>query len=432
MIAILIAAVTCLVMICSIFFFPHLRLGKRSIDTYWLVALAGALVTVASRQVDLATIGRALVADTSVNPLKILILFLSMTLISVFLDEVGFFHYLAHRTLAFANGHQFRLFAVLYLTVSLLTVFTSNDIIVLTFTPFICYLAKNEHISPTPYLIAEFVAANTMSMMFVIGNPTNIYIASSYGIDFFSYFKVMALPTLAASLTAFLVLCLLFHRSLRMPTHVEPESSKIKSKPLLVIGLADLVICTLLLVFSSYLDVEMWAVSLAAVTALFLSVGLYCLVRRESPEELKATLKRGPWQLVPFMLSMFVLVLSLSQVGVPEWIEAHLGEGHPVFAYGVASFLSANLINNIPMSVLFCPVIGKLPVMSQLPAAYAAIVGSNLGAYLTPIGALAGIMWLSLLKNHGVKFRCLDFIRYGAAVALPALAAALFSLSLVL
>ena len=71
--------------------------------------------------------------------------------------------------------------------VSVLTVFTSNDIIVLTFTPFICHFAKSARIDPLPYLVSEFVAANTWSMALIIGNPTNIYLMSGTGISFLSY-----------------------------------------------------------------------------------------------------------------------------------------------------------------------------------------------------------------------------------------------------
>ena len=154
-----IAVVTCGVMIASVLFFPKLRIRKFSVDTYWIVVLSGAVVMLAARCVDPGFLWSKMTESTSVNPLKILTLFISMTVLSIFLDEVGFFRYLANRALSLASHSQTKLFAVLYVTVSLLTVFTSNDIVVLTFTPFICYFAKNANISPKPYLVAEFVAA---------------------------------------------------------------------------------------------------------------------------------------------------------------------------------------------------------------------------------------------------------------------------------
>ena len=131
---------------------------------------------------------------------------------------------------------------------------------------------------------------------------------------------------------------------------------------------------------------------------------------------------------------MFVIILALQENGVTEKIGSLLGEQQIVFRYGVSSFLAANLINNIPMSVLFCPVIRPLAegasgaVLSQ--AVYATVVGSNIGAYLTPIGALAGIMWMSLLKKHEVRFGYLDFIKYGVTVAVPTLLSVLSILAL--
>ena len=212
-----IAIVTCAVMIASVLWFPKIRFGKMTLDTYWIVVLSGALIMIAARQVDLSFLWSKMTESSSINPLKILTLFISMTVLSIFLDEVGFFRYLANKSLSLAAHSQIRLFAILYATVSVLTVFTSNDIIVLTFTPFICYFAKNAHISPRPYLVAEFVAANTMSMTFIIGNPTNIYIATSYNVNFVEYVSVMILPTLASATVAFLVLWLLFRRELKTP-----------------------------------------------------------------------------------------------------------------------------------------------------------------------------------------------------------------------
>ena len=127
---------------------------------------------------------------------------------------------------------------------------------------------------------------------------------------------------------------------------------------------------------------------------------------------------------------MFLIVLSLQKYGVTERLASLLSGKGALWKYGAASFFSANVVNNIPMSVLF----GGVLTASETSAAsvYATIVGSNLGAYLTPIGALAGIMWTGLLKTYRVDFSFRRFVVYGAALSLPALAAALFGLWLVL
>ena len=94
--------------------------------------------------------------------------------------------------------------------------------------------------------------------------------------------------------------------------------------------------------------------------------------------------------------------------------------------------MSANLINNIPMSVLFANLVSASDTTIQLKALYASVIGSNIGAYLTPIGALAGIMWMSILKKHEVKFSFLQFVAYGTIVSIPTLFAALGGLAITL
>ena len=80
------------------------------------------------------------------------------------------------------------------------------------------------------------------------------------------------------------------------------------------------------------------------------------------------------------------------------------------------------------MSVLFSSVISAAG--GDAGALFAAVIGSNIGAFLTPIGALAGIMWMAMLKSHGVKLSFGRFTAVGATVAIPALFAALAGLLL--
>ena len=426
--SILIAAATCMAMIAAVLFFPKMNIGKLSLGSYWVVTVVGALLLLLLGAVDVKSVGAALVADTAINPLKILVLFISMTVLSIFLDEIGFFRYLASVTLHRAGHSQMRLFLILYATVSVLTVFTSNDIIILSFTPFICYFAKNAHISPIPYLAAEFVAANTWSMELIIGNPTNIYLVTAAGGNFVSYLAIMMIPTLVSGLVAFGCLYLLFRKKLSEPIEATPEDIKIEDRLSLAVGLAHLGVCTVLLAVGSYIGLDMWIVSLVAALSLLTFATILSLVRKEAPKHAMASLKRAPWELIPFILSMFVVVESLNANGVTDFVYGVLNSSASVWTYGITSFLSANLINNIPMSVLYSAILSGGATEA---AVYATVVGSNLGACLTPIGALAGIMWSSILKEHHLKFGYTDFLKIGTTVAVPSLIAALGTLSLV-
>ena len=124
--AISVGGLTCLAMIMAVLFFPKIKLGKLSLSSYWVITLMGALVLLVSSTVDIGALGAALIADTAINPVKILVLFISMTLLSIFLDELGFFRFLASVALKRAGKNQFKLFFLLYATVSVLTVFISQ------------------------------------------------------------------------------------------------------------------------------------------------------------------------------------------------------------------------------------------------------------------------------------------------------------------
>ena len=421
----LICTLTCIAMILGVLFFPKIRIRRFKMGSYWVIALLGALTLLATRQVPLGTVGKALTSNTAINPLKILVLFLSMTILSIYLDELGFFRYLANKTLKRAGKDQRKLFFYLYLIVSVLTVFTSNDVIILSFTPFICYFAKNARINAIPYLAAEFVAANTWSMALIIGNPTNIYLGTSYGIGFVEYLQTMWLPTLGAGATAFAILYLSARKQLRQPLRGEAEDFVIHDPLSLWVGIVHLAVCTVMLALSSYIGVEMWQVSALAVV----SLAVWCLVidlsRRHLPNELIACGKRAPWQLIPFVLSMFIMTIVLSEKGVTSAIGGFLGSHYAALKYGLGSFLTANVVNNIPMSVLFCSILQSCDPASLHDAVYATVIGSNIGAFLTPIGALAGIMWSGILNEHGLHFGYRDFLKIGLTVAVPTLLVAL-------
>ena len=428
--AIIISIMTCLLLICSILFFPKIKIKKVEINSYWIVCLIGAFLILIFNSVTISETINGLFSDSVINPIKILLLFFSMTFLSIFLDEVGLFQFLATVLIGKCRANQKTLFLLLYIMVAILTIFTSNDIVILTFTPFICYFSKNAKINPIPYLVAEFAAANTYSMILVIGNPTNIYLATSLGIDFISYFKVMAVPTLICGLIQLGIMLLLFRKRLNVEIFMDEELFKIKSKLDLTFGLGHLLVCLVLLIVSSYWNLEMWIICLICAFSLMICIVISHILRHKKINILLYTSQRLPFNLIPFVLSMFVIVLALNKQGVTEYISSFFGETNTILKYGVSSFFASNLINNIPMSVLFSNIISSSSSLIQLKACYSTIIGSNLGAFLTPIGALAGIMFTDLVHKQNISFSFLSFIKYGVLISLPTLIVALSVLSL--
>lgn len=426
---VIVSLLTCLGVILTSIFNVHFSIKDKTIHVYWMVALVGALLVLLT-SLSFSEWWGALTKSGGINPLKILALFLSMSLISIFLDELGFFAHLANWTLKRVKGSQISLFITLYVFVSILTMFTSNDIIILTLTPFILLFCKNAKINPIPYLVSEFIAANTWSMIFIIGNPTNIYLASSFNISFVEYLKLMAIPTILTGLVEFLILFLIFVKSLKDPIIPNEMNLEKENTPLTILGLSVLGVCTILLVISGYISLPMYLISLISLGVLLTLSLIYFLCTRTKPVVVGKTLLRAPYEIIPFVIGMFTLVLALEKFGITESISKFFGNGGTSFVYGFTSAFFANLINNIPMSVLYSSICNFTSESVRLRAIYSSIIGSNIGAFISPLGALAGIMWLSILKKYDVKFGYLDFVKYGCIVGIPALLIALSSLIL--
>lgn len=427
-----IAIITCILLILSVLLFPKIKIKNKEIHTYWIVCLLGAIFMLIFNDISIHEIYHSFTSKANINPIKILILFFSMTLLSIFLDEVGFFKLLATNAAHLAKKSQIKLFIIIYLLTSVLTVFTSNDIVILTFTPFICYFCKNAHIDPKPYLVGEFAAANTWSMMLIIGNPTNIYLATAANIDFISYLKVMALPTIVAGIIQLLVIYLLFRKKLNIAMNSDFEEHITNDKLEISIGLFHLIVCLVLLVISSYINIPMWLISLACAISLFIITSIISLIHKKGFKHILLTFKRAPYELIPFVLSMFIIVAAINKQNISEHLSKLLENSNPIFGYGCSSFLMANVMNNIPMSVLFSTLPNMASGLDNLRATYATIVGSNIGAFLSPIGALAGIMFTQLLNKFEVNYGFKTFIKYGFIVSIPTLIAALLMLFIIL
>lgn len=428
----IIAGLSILGMILSNIFIPQIKIKNFSISTFWMAPLLGAIILLATQLLDFQAFVAGLVQDRAINPIEILGLFFAMTFMSIVLDEVGFFEKVASWAARKAKGSQFLLFIILYLLTAVLTIFTSNDIIIITFTPFIIFFTKRAKIDPIPYLVSEFVAANTWSLLLIIGNPTNIYLASSFGISFVDYLSHMFLSAILAGLVSLGIMILVFKKKLTKKLETNVDDVKIKDKFVFITALTTLSSCIVLMAISSYVNFPMWAVSLIMAGLLILIIFGYGLSRPESLKTMWRSFKRLPFDLIPFVIAMFAIVLSFDLSGIVVNISNFLNNDFPLLTYGMASFLSANLINNIPMSVLFSNIIVHANSAIQPQAIYASIAGSNIGAFLTPFGALAGVMWMSILKKHEIKFSFLEFIKYGFIIAVPTMLVAILGIYLVM
>lgn len=423
---IIIAVATTINMVVAVLIKPYIKVGKFNFGLYWIICLIGALFMIFFGCIDFASIIQGVTANTSVNPLKILTLFISVTLLSIFLGDAGFFDYIADIVFLKSKGGQLKLFLILYAVVSILTIFTSNDIIILTFTPPICIFAKKAKISPLPFLFGEFISANTWSMMLIVGNPTNIYLAQSTGISFSEYFSVMCLPAIVGGLISLAVLILIFKKQLSSPICREHSISSNNYRPTvikvpMIVTLVHLATCIIALALSDIIGVEMFLICLVLTLCLTIFNLIYSLIVVHSVRPVLNSLKKAPYELIPFVLSMFIIVLALKNNGITDILSSLFVANQKTdgVSFGLLSALSSNLLNNIPTSVLFEKIISA----TSVSAVYGAIIGSNIGAFITPVGALAGIMWSKILVKYNIKMPFKKFVLYGGAIAIPTLIA---------
>ncbi|MGM9969541.1 MAG: SLC13 family permease [Anaeroplasma sp.] len=418
-------------MLLCILFFPVLKIKEFRLDTFYIPPLIIALLFLILPLFNKDDLFNTLFTNSNLNPFHILVLFICLSLLSISLDESGFFDFIASKILSKLNGSQLKLFISLYILISILTIFTSNDIVILTFTPFILYLSKKGNINSIPYLVMEFVAANTYSMLLIIGNPTNIYLSSIFTIPFIDYFVKMITPTIICGLFSLFSLYLLFRRDLKKKiNNFNIEITKLNNKFLCIVSIIHLISTTILLAISSYINLQMWLICLVFAISLLVILLIFSL-KTKSFIHIKKVTRRLPLSLIPFILSMFVIIMALDSCGLFHNINNLFSminnENLKEISFILSSTISANLINNIPMTLAFGSILNGT---NNINCIYATIIGSNIGAILTPIGSLAGIMWLRILKDNNIKYSFIDFVKNGIVIELFLIMSSVISLFL--
>ncbi|OGE82598.1 MAG: hypothetical protein A2Y39_02545 [Candidatus Delongbacteria bacterium GWF2_40_14] len=381
--------------------FPF-RIGKLKIDMV-NGSIIAILLLIIFQVIDFETIRLGLAGDGRLKPWEIVVIFFTVAYVSVSLDITGIFDYLAYRIVLLSKGNGINLFIFFYLFSSILTVFTSNDIVILTLTPIIFYLGKHAHLNVIPLLFAEFFGANTLSMFLYIGNPTNIIVGNSIGLGFLEYTQVMWLPSLVAAVANLILLYIFFKKDLTAKFEQKLESAyEVVSWNDAAVSSALTLIMLGILAFSQHLGLAIWEVT-AAFMVIFVLKDLI-----SGLGSFQKTIKKMPWQILPFIMAFFILVANLKDIGAVDSLAAYTSDlssnlGSSIFFNGTIGFLLVNMINNQPATILYSNILISdqfiAPDASFYGAAYAVITASNLGANLTLIGALAGLMWKRILKK---------------------------------
>ena len=109
---IIISLITCGLLILSILLFPKVQIKNKEFNTFWMISIVGAILALIFQCISISDVIDGLFSSSSINPIKILLLFLSMTFLSIFLDEVGFFKFLASLLLRKCKSNQHTLFVM--------------------------------------------------------------------------------------------------------------------------------------------------------------------------------------------------------------------------------------------------------------------------------------------------------------------------------
>lgn len=377
----------------------------------------------ATSVIDVNFIVKGVIGCGTIKPYSVIVLILSLAYICISLDLTGLFEYVALQTVRLAGCSCKRLFIYLFLLTSFLTLFTSNDVVILTITPIILYMCRSVKVSPIPFLFAQFFAANISGMGLYIGNPTNIVIAEAYGLSFAEFARWMLLPAVSATLTCLLMLWLVFSRKLpskMQPPKVNPQQA-LKDKRGAILGLTVLGGTIFLLSLPSSWIGGVEPCTIAFASAFIMLLYNLLLARSGIP----AVLRRMPWKIAPFLIGLFVIVEGMASSGWADMLALQLSKVSinpmtAVLSVGLASSLAAGLMNNHPMTIFFVKALQaptfSAPQTVKVGSMLALVVGSNLGANFMLTGALAGLMWAKILSNHGYAISFSEFSKYGFLV----------------
>ncbi|HEY0087995.1 MAG TPA: SLC13 family permease [Candidatus Lokiarchaeia archaeon] len=406
--------------------------NRRIRIDYGIAPIIGVLILILTFSIGLGTIIKGVFGSEKIQPYTIIILFMSMAYICISLDLTGFFEYLALKVAKSAGNSGAKLFFYFYFFSGFLTIFTSNDIVILTITPIIIYFAKHTKINPVPFLIAEFFAANVWSIMIYVGNPTNIIVAEAYDLTFVGYTMWMFLPAVTAGFVCLALLWLVFRKKISKTfeaPNIDPKSA-LKDKAGAIFGVIILAFCLVMLSLASFFDLPLWEITLFFAIVMFLRDIIHVLSSKKHNDldnysKIKKLNKRMPWKIIPFVIGMFIIVEALSDNGwVNLFASVISGVSNNLFIgiliMGFLSTFACNLMNNQPMTILFTEILlspsFNAPEQVKFGCMFALIMGSNFGANFTLIGALAGLMWSKIASDKGIHISFKQFAKYGFIV----------------
>jgi len=364
--------------------------------------------------------------------------FVAVIIISLLLDEAGFFEWAALHFARWGNESGLKLFAFIVLLGAAVSALFANDGAALILTPIVMAMLVALGFSRTAtlaFVMAAGFIADTASLPLVVSNLVNIVSADFFKIGFNEYASVM-MPVNVVSVLASLCALLLFFRR-DIPATYDLEQLKHPSTAIKDIATfrAGWVVLVLLLVGFFALDPLGVPVSAVAATGAAL---LLAVAARSHVISTKKVLHGAPWQIVVFSLGMYLVVYGLRNAGLTDYIAVLLnqfaagGVWTASLGTGVLSALLSSVMNNMPTVLIGALSIDSSTASGAVKEAmvYANIIGCDLGPKITPIGSLATLLWLHVLEKKGTAIGWGYYFRVGAVMTTPVLLVSLAALAM--
>lgn len=364
--------------------------------------------------------------------------FVALIIISLLLDEAGFFHWAALHVARWGGGSGRWLFPLVILLGAAIAAVFANDGAALLLTPIVLAILLRLDFAPDAalaFIIACGFVADSTSLPLVISNLVNIVSANFFGVTFGRYAAVMVPVDLVSLAATLVVLGLYFRRAVpaAYPVGQLARPRAAIRDPLLFRAAFPLL--GLLLV--AYFVTAPFGVPVSAVTCAGATV-LLALARRGGVIPIRTVLRGAPWQIVLFSLGMYLVVYGLKNAGLTDLLVAGLvqlaasGPWLATVGTGFAAALLSSLMNNMPSVLVGALAIRQAPDLAPLTRelmVYANVIGCDLGPKLTPIGSLATLLWLHVLARKGYRIGWGQYMRVGLVVTVPVLLAALLALA---
>ena len=364
--------------------------------------------------------------------------FVAIIIVSLLLDEAGFFEWAALHVARWGGGHGRRLFVLIVLLGAAVSALFANDGAALILTPIVIAMLRAlgyRDRATLAFVMAAGFVADTASLPLSVSNLVNIVSADFFSIGFADYASVMV-PVDLASIAATLVVLLLFFRR-DVPTsydvaQLRAPADAIRDRATFRAGWV--VLAALL---AGFFLLEPIGVPVSAVAAAG-AVLLLVVAARGHVIETRKVLRGAPWQVVIFSLGMYLVVYGLRNAGLTDHLAGLLdrtaqgGVWGAAFGTGIIAALLSSVMNNMPTVLVGALSIDATHATGAVKEAmiYANVIGCDLGPKITPIGSLATLLWLHVLGQKGIRIGWGYYFRIGATLTVPVLLVTLAALAL--